>query len=1058
MSDPKLISPMLDNFDMGGPISDHDGVRCCPAMRKNSDDKYIVKIISVPASQTKLDALLLTGAYPDKSSALAYFKDQADGIVDEKKILDKLARLEGFVPYEDCQIVPMEDATGYDVYLLSEYRTTLERQNHRAPMTQLGAVNLGLDLCAALAICRNSGYMYVDLKPSNIYITGDKEYRIGDIGFVRLNLLKYESLPDKYRSCYTAPEVADAFAALSDKLDIYAAGMILYQVFNEGVLPFQGATAPAEVFAPPSCADEEMAAIILKACAPDPADRWQDPVEMGQAIVSYMQKNGVNDTPLVLASIAEEPVAEETPVEEAPVEEVPAEEVPAAEESAAPVEEVPAENVADIAAMISAAVGGEEVSEEVEDSAEEAAETEEIAAEPEVQTEEVSTEEAIIPEIPETVAQNEEPVPASEEVSAEVSEAVEEVQEQETEKSETEPEKPASDDDEFANLSFLDDDGMAIDLDDVNYDSITEEMSEFFSQIDDLTAHEVPDPVVAPEPVEIKIPDPIVPETTEEETEQETESDAEPEESAEEAEEEAAEEEIPEEELPYIPKKKRTGLVWCIVIILLLALGVGGYFFYQEYYLQPIHTLILTGAEDSLKVELTADIDEAYLTVVCADSHGNKISAPVVGGTASFTGLTPDTAYTVSVEVDGFHQLTGTTTKVYSTPIQTKIAQMNVITGSEDGSVILSFAVEGPDSDQWNVIYNAEGEAERVTAFPSHMVTLTGLTVGKEYTFRLEPVNEIYLSGESETTYLVRNLICATNMEVVACSDGILTVQWDAPAEETVEEWSVRCYNDAGYDETMTTAENSVTFQNIDDTVDHTVEVIAKNMSVNQRLVVKANSVTVTDFAVDNTDPAVLKLSWSANREIPVDGWTLRYSINGVSAADVMNAKENAAQLPVVPGGKYEVSIIDGAGNSVLGGPFTYTQPAAAAFDAYSVKKADLTARLCKTPAESGWSYKDLKDEDYVNSFVTGEKISVVLASAVTPKKSDDSVAIGFVIYDENDNLISFSHTSQVWKSMWAESYCELDIPSVPADAGIYTVTVLFNGAEAGSQKFAITN
>ena len=69
MSEPKLISPMLDNFEIGGPLSDHDGVRCCPAMRKNSDEKYIVKIISVPASQTKLDALLLTGAYPDKDAA-----------------------------------------------------------------------------------------------------------------------------------------------------------------------------------------------------------------------------------------------------------------------------------------------------------------------------------------------------------------------------------------------------------------------------------------------------------------------------------------------------------------------------------------------------------------------------------------------------------------------------------------------------------------------------------------------------------------------------------------------------------------------------------------------------------------------------------------------------------------------------------------------------------------------------------------------------------------------------------------------------------------------------
>ena len=75
MSDPKIISPLLDGFAMGAPISSHHGVRCCPAMRQNSDSKYIVKVLSFPASQVQLDALLLTGAYTDKNSALAYFKD-----------------------------------------------------------------------------------------------------------------------------------------------------------------------------------------------------------------------------------------------------------------------------------------------------------------------------------------------------------------------------------------------------------------------------------------------------------------------------------------------------------------------------------------------------------------------------------------------------------------------------------------------------------------------------------------------------------------------------------------------------------------------------------------------------------------------------------------------------------------------------------------------------------------------------------------------------------------------------------------------------------------------
>ena len=1021
MSEPRLVSPILDKFAIGGPISDHDGVRCFPAMRENSDDKYIVKIISVPASQTKLDALLLTGAYPDKSSALAYFQEQANGIVDEKKILDKLAQLEGFATYEDCQIVPKEDATGYDVYLLGKYRMTLERKNARSPLTQLDAVNLGIDLCAALAICRSSGYMYVDLKPSNIYITGDTEYRIGDLGFVRLNSLKYESLPDKYRSCYTAPEVADAFASLSDKLDIYAAGMVLYQVYNEGALPFDGTTAPSEEFAPPCCADEEMAQIILKACHPDPAQRWNDPVEMGQAIVSYMQKNGVNDAPLVSANIsAEEQEAEAvSTLEEAEV---------ASAESADEINEDIAQDSADAETLdaIVEAIAAEisDTSEDAVSEATEAPEVEEPVAEV-VEDDEV-TQEAIPEEVEEAID----------------SDSVEE--------------------DEFTNLSFLDDEGFDIDPDTVDYNEVTDDVSDILSQIDDLTSHPVPDPVVAPEPIEIKIPDPVPAEPENEEPAEESENEEVPAENVETTEEEPEElseeepEEIPEEEKPYIPKKKRTGLVLLIIFLVIAALGVGGYFFYTEYYLQPIHSLTLTGSEDNLQVALTADIDEAYLSVSCADSHGNKISAPVVGGLAVFDGLSPDTAYTITVEVDGFHELTGATTKVYSTPIQTKIAQMNIITGSENGSVILSFAVEGPDSSQWNVIYNAEDEAERITAFPSHMVTLTGLTVGKEYTFRLEPVEDIYISGESEATYLVKNLICAENLRGVACKDGVLTVEWDTPADETVEEWSVRCYNDAGYDETLTTQENTVTFQNIDDTVANTVEIIAKDMSVNQRITINANSVTVSEFSVDSSNTAALALTWSANRDVPENGWTVRYSVNGINATEALTATENAANVPVIPNGNYEFTILDGAGNAVLGGPFTYSTETAKTFEGYSVTKNDMTARLCKTPAASGWTYKDLKDEDYVNTFTVGEKISMVLALSGKTKSSDDQISIGFAITDENNNIINFAHKSETWKSMWKESYCELDIPGVPANAGIYTITVYFNGMEAGSQKFEI--
>ena len=1029
MSEPKLISPMLDGFEMGAPISEHDGVRCCPAMRKDSDDKYIVKIISVPASQTKLDALLLTGAYPDKTSALTYFHEVANGIIDEKKVLDNLANLEGFVSFKDCQIVPMEDGSGFDVYLLSDYRMTLERQNSNFSMTQLSAVNLGLDLCAALAVSRRSGYMCVDLKPSNIYITGENEYKIGDLGLVRLNSLKYESLPDMYRSCYTAPEVEDAYAPLNDTIDVYALGLILYQIYNGGQLPFSGKVAPNEKMEAPAYADEEIAEIILKACDPDPSQRWADPVQMGQALVSYMQKNGVNDTPIV-------PVIAVSPETETPIEEMDVQtEITDVSEDSDIVddaaEEIPEENendslFADILAVEEATLQADE------DSVPEVEISEELVDE----SKELSWEKLI------------------EEATAAAGDADSEVETQ----SEFQEE-------EYDNLSFLDDFDedtakVLADLDDSEFDGETEEFSNFLDQIDELAALQVPEPPVAPDPIEIKIPDPL---PIEDPIIEHDDSDDLAEEVASFVEAATAvtapvlDEELPEEELPYIPKKKRTGLIWGIVLAILLFLSVGGYFFYTLYYLQPIHALSVSGSEDKLNVQVTADIDESLLTIVCADSHGKKVAAPVVGGKAVFSGLTPDTAYTVSVEVDGFHKLTGATSKVYSTPLQTKIMQMHAITGSESGSVILSFTVEGPDSEQWNVIYNAEGEAERITAFPSHMVTLTGLTVDKEYTFRLEPVDDIYLSGETELTYVAKDLVCAENLHITACADGQLTAQWTTPEGAEVTEWSVRCYNESGYDQTVVTAENSVTFQDVDDSAAHTVEVTAADMSVNQRVIVGANSVTVSNFAVSTSDPSILALSWNSNREVPAGGWSIRYSADGINAAEPITTTNNAAVVPAVPGASYVFTILDGSGNPVLGGPFTYELTDAKDFAAYGITSENITARLCKTPAASSWSYKDLKDEDYVNAFSAGEKVSMVLALAKATEKSDDSVCITFAIYDENNNLVSFSHNSQTWQSMWYQNYCELDISGIPTEIGTYNVAIYFNGALAGSQKFEIT-
>ena len=981
MSEPKLISPMLDNFAMGGPISEHNGVRCCPAMEHGTDDRYIVKIISIPASQTQLDALLLTEAFSSTEAALDYFKSLTDDVAEEISILNRLSQLEGFLSFSNHQVVPMDDGTGFDIYLLSLYRRTLSKHFHRKPLTHLGAINLGLDLCAALTVCRRSGYLYVDLKPSNVFVTAEQEYRIGDLGFISLDSLQYASLPDKYRSAYTAPEITDAFSSLNTTIDIYALGLILYQAYNNGELPFSGDTAPSETFPAPMYADYEMSEIILKACAQNPQDRWQSPVEMGQALVSYMQRNGVNDTPIVPppAAIcvdnarieADSPVtAEETAVQTSSALDIPVETVENQNEVS--------ENVVDASSIDDA---GENIISE----------------------------------------------PIEEDAAFRV-----------------------GDEEDFENLSFLSDDDMVISSEELlQYDAVSPEVTEILEQADDLAAHAVPSPAVAPDPVEIPMPEPIELSSIEDEvaeTVQETLEQTEDSETVEAAE-------------PVLnkPKKHRVRkfFIWLIIFGLLACAA----YLFRDYYFISIDSIELDGKEDTLSVFVKTDIDESILSVICSDAHGNQHTKPVIDGVATFTGLVPSTGYNIRVVVSGFHRITGDASTAYSTPVQTSIVQFSAITGSEDGSAILGFTVDGPDSEQWHVYYSADGEEEQVITFPSHMVTLTGLTVGKEYTFRLVPETELYVTGTDEIQFTASSLVFAEDLSISSCMNNALTVNWTAPADTTVDSWTVRCYNDNEYNETIVTSETTAVFENLDHTSSFTVEVTAAGMSVGQRTFVAENTITVKNVQFDNSNPEKLQISWDSSSNAP-EGWLLEYTIDDSETQETICIGNTIDITPVVPNAHYQFTLQDTNGAPVLGSQFSYTTAVAETFscdyEGYAITRDDMVFSMCITPPYEDWNRYYLSSSDYTTDFSAGEKASFLVRLTKSYGTSSDMITTTFVIRNSDGKFVSVSSQQRTWTDMWYRNYCELDIPSIPDVPGNYTIDVFFNGAAVASQAFTV--
>ena len=896
MSEPKLISPMLDNFAMGDPISNHNGVRCCPAMQQNSDKKYIVKIISIPASQVQLNALLLTGAYRSTAAALAYFKDLSDGIVKETEILEKLSKMEGFVPYVQTQIVPMENEIGYDVYLLANYHRTLERLFRKSMMTHLGAVNLGLDLCAAMTVCRQAGYLYVDLKPSNIFISPEQEYRVGDLGFVPLNTLKYASLPDRYRSAYTAPEIKDAFSTLNTTVDIYAIGLVLYQAFNGGTLPFDG-SAPEEVLPAPLYADYEIAEIILKACAPKPEDRWQTPLEMGQALVGYMQRNSVNDTPLYQSPPASASVRSQSFD-------------PNATKVISSIKDLTQDNSAASSAEAAPAEAAE-------------------AAEP-------------------------------------VSEAASETK------------------DEISDLSFMDQltsDETApseAQAGEIGYQEVTAELSDILNQADDLLNHELPGPVVAPDPIEVPMPAPIVPEEPEAPAEQPEaipapqkaaqDEDDEDEDEEDDDDEDEDDEDDEDDDAPRKHISVKRIITPIITILIIGLLVVGGYFLYKNFYLQTIDDLQLVGTENQLSVMLITDIDDSLLTVDCVDTFGNKLSSPVVNGGAVFTDLKPNAIYKVDVKISGLHKLVGPTSDSFTTPAQTNIVLFNAVAGSTDGSVMLNLTVDGQKADSWLVTYSAEGEEEKSLAFTGQMVTISGLTTNKEYTFRISSETPLYITGQSELKYTPLPLVYAENLEVSSYSKDTLTVTWTVPDGAVVENWSVQCYNESGYDETQIVSGTEATFTNVDRSVSYVIEVKAEGMSMGRQVYASDNSLTVSNIATSVSEMSDISIAWTHEGQLPDDGWLLMYSLNDSESSSVIKCSESSGSIsPRIPDTTYHLTIQVGDDTSVFNNTQSYTTMQAGVFSTQGLSADKIQSKLLKTPNAVKWLADDLSAEDYTD-------------------------------------------------------------------------------------------
>jgi serine/threonine protein kinase len=202
-----------------------------------------------------------------------------------------------------------------DPYLVFEFidgpnlSELIAREGHIAPARAADLMRQVLD---ALAMAHVNGIIHRDLKPSNILIDPRGRPRVMDFG-IAASIDEIESASPQAgyfgTLAYLAPEYADG-GRMSDKADVYAAGLVLIEMLA-GQPVVRGDSAAAmlhqilnqAVTLPTGLnVDNQLASIILKACARDPELRTASAAQMKSQLDDYL---GAAATPIDTAGAAE---------------------------------------------------------------------------------------------------------------------------------------------------------------------------------------------------------------------------------------------------------------------------------------------------------------------------------------------------------------------------------------------------------------------------------------------------------------------------------------------------------------------------------------------------------------------------------------------------------------------------------------------------------------------------------------------------------------------------------------------------------------------------------
>jgi eukaryotic-like serine/threonine-protein kinase len=204
-------------------------------------------------------------------------------------------------------------------FIVMEYvegRTLRDVIRSEGPLLPQRAAEIADSVARALEPAHEAGMVHRDIKPGNIMLTSDGEVKVMDFGIARTSTgdTLTQTAAVLGTASYLSPEQAQG-QSVDSRSDIYSLGCVLYEMVA-GRAPFTGDSPVAIAYkhvrddpVGPSRINpdvpSDLEAVILKAMAKNPANRYQTAAELRQDLGRLLQGLPTLATPVMAGDATE---------------------------------------------------------------------------------------------------------------------------------------------------------------------------------------------------------------------------------------------------------------------------------------------------------------------------------------------------------------------------------------------------------------------------------------------------------------------------------------------------------------------------------------------------------------------------------------------------------------------------------------------------------------------------------------------------------------------------------------------------------------------------------